>query len=141
MQDILQFIQHHLMLSAALALILVVLIALEFIKIKRGARSLTPSQVVQMMNRQNTPVIDLRSFDTFLLGHIVGAVSIPMSELEAKLKKIEKFKLQPIVLVCGTGIESGRAAATLIKHGFHPQILSGGMQAWRDAEMPVVKGN
>lgn len=141
MQDILLFVQHHLELAAAVAVILVLLIIIEFIKIKRGANSVSPAQAVQLINRQNAPVIDLRSNDAFLSGHIVGALSIPLADLDSKMKKIEKFKSQPIVLACATGIESQQAATTLLKHGYNPQILAGGMRAWRDAGMPLVKGS
>ncbi len=109
-------------------------------KIKRGASQLSPAETVQRMNRQQTPVVDLRSDDAFASGHIVGAISIPLAELEVKLKKIEKFKSQPIILVCAAGVESQRAAALLLKKDYQPQVLAGGIRAWCEANMPLVKG-
>ena len=140
MQDILLFIQHHWALSLAFATILVFLIILEFIKIKRGSSRISPAQTTHLINHNKAIVVDLRSYEAFLSGHIVGAISLPLSALKEQVKKIEKFKSQPIVLVCATGTDSPRAATALMQQGFNVQILSGGIRAWRDAEMPVVKG-
>jgi rhodanese-related sulfurtransferase len=140
MQDILLFINHHLPLFAALAIILVVLILLEFIKLKRGAIRLTPARLIQLMNHHKAVVIDIRSLDGFKTGHITNAISIPLSDLKNKMKTFEKFKSQPIVIVCATGADSPKAAVLLMQHGIQTQLLNGGMRAWRDAEMPLVKG-
>ncbi len=142
MQDIGLFMQHHPALIAALAVVLVLLVILEFIKIKRGANRLTPAQTVQWMNHNNAAIIDIRNYEAFSTGHIVGAISLPLADLTntEKLKKIEKFKNQPIVLVCAAGMETPRAATTLAQQGFNVQVLAGGIRAWRDAGMPLVKG-
>ncbi|EKD54665.1 MAG: hypothetical protein ACD_60C00058G0001 [uncultured bacterium] len=140
MQDILLFIQHHWALAAALLVILALLMVLELIKIKRSTRSISPAQTTHLMNHNKAIVVDLRSYDTFLGGHILNAISLPLTELKDKIKKIEKFKSQPIVIVCATDAESGNAAKALTEQGFDIQILSGGIRAWREADMPLVKG-
>ncbi len=140
MQDILLFMNHHLALVTLLAIILVMLVILEFIKIKRGAKRLTPAEVIHVINHDKGVVIDIRSSDAFATGHITGAISLPLSHLAEKIKKIEKFKLQPIVIVCATGADSPKAAVILAEQGFQAKLLNGGMRAWRDAEMPLVKG-
>lgn len=140
MQDLQVFINHHLALVTLLAIILVILVILEFIKIKRGASRLTPAQVIHLINHDKAVVIDIRSADAFANGHITGAISLPFDQLETKIKKIEKFKSQPIVLVCATGADSPKAAAILVQQGFQAQLLNGGIRAWRDAEMPLIKG-
>ena len=140
MQDILSFIPNHLALSSLFAAVLVILIILEFIKLQRGASRLSPARVVHLMNHNKAVVIDIRSPEAFLAGHIVGAISLPLTELSQKLKKIEKFKSQPVVIACATGADSHKAATLLNQQGFQAQVLTGGMRAWRDAEMPIVKG-
>ena len=139
MQDITSFIQHHWILNAGLFVVLFLLIMLEFIKLKRSATRLSPTQVIQFINHQNAVIVDIRSPEIFASGHIVGALSIPFSDFENKLKKIEKLKVQPIILVCATGAESLRAATTLEKRGFNVHILNGGIRNWRAADMPLVK--
>ncbi len=140
MQDILSFIHNHLALTSLLAVVLIGLIIVEFIKLRRGTHQLSPARAVQLMNHNKAVVLDIRGSETFLAGHIVGAISLPLSEINTKLKKIEKFKSQPIVITCATGMDSQKAAALLNQQGFQTYILAGGMRAWRDAEMPIVKG-
>lgn len=141
MQDILLFMQHHMTLVVIFAVVLVLIFVVELIKIKGSASRLTPGQATQLINRNNAVVVDVRSQDAFLSGHIVNAISLPLSEMNTKVKKIEKFKAQPIIVVCGTGVDALKAANLLTQQGFlQAQILSGGMRAWRDAELPVVKG-
>ena len=140
MQDIILFMQHHLLLVAAFAAVLFLLFILEFIKIKRGTQSLGPAEAVRLINHEKAVIVDVRSYEAYLTGHIVNSVSLPLNEIKDKIKKIEKFKSQPIVVVCGTGVEASRAATLLTQQGFQAQVLAGGIRAWRDAEMPLVKG-
>ena len=140
MQNILLFMQNHMALSAALVAISLLLIILEFIKLRRGTQQLTPAEAVQLFNHQNAAIIDLRSSDLFSSGHIVDSVSIPLSDLTKQPQKADKFKSRPIVLVCATGQESQRAATILNAQGLNAQILAGGIQAWRTADMPLIKG-
>lgn len=140
MQEILSFIQHHWLLSSALAVIFLLLSILEFVKIRRGTNRLSPAQVTQLINHENAAIIDIRPADTFATGHIVGSISLPYRELNDKIKKIEKFKTQPLVIACTAGVESTPALALLEKNGFlRVYILDGGIRAWRAAEMPLVK--
>lgn len=140
MQDILILIQHQKMLVAALVIVLILLMIVEFIRQKQGAQRLSPQMATQMINHQNALVLDIRPSEAFTTGHIVGSISLPLTELEQKLKKIEKFKSQPIVITCAGGLESPRAAAILTKHGFQVSLLAGGIRGWKEAELPLVKG-
>lgn len=139
MQDILSFIQNHWMLSIVLVIIFVLLLIIELIRNKQGARRISPQEATQLINHQDAVLVDLRSTDAFKTGHIVGAISIPFAELENKSKKLEKYKSKPIILVCATGVESARATSMLMKTGLTALILAGGIRSWRDAEMPLVK--
>jgi rhodanese-related sulfurtransferase len=140
MQDILSFLQNHWMLTGALVIIFVLLLSVEFIRQRQGARRVSPVEATQLINRQDAVVVDLRPADVFNAGHIVGSISIPFVELENKFKKLEKFKNKPIILVCATGLESARATTELMKKGLPALILAGGIRGWREADMPLTKG-
>lgn len=139
MQDIFLFMQNHWSLSLTVGLILVLLIILEFIKLKKGTGRITPAQAVQKMNHENAVMVDVRSPEAYAEGHVIGAISLPLAGLTDKTKKMDKYKNQPIVLICATGIDSQRAATLLTNQGFNVSILNGGIRAWKEAEMPVVK--
>ena len=140
MQEILVFIEHHWALSLALLVILLLLVVVEFIKQKRGATRVSTTELTRMMNHENAAIIDVRKTDAFDDGHIVGSISLPLSDIEDKHKKIEKYKSQPIILVCANGIESQRAAITLAQKGYNLRMLDGGLRSWRNASLPLVKG-
>jgi len=139
MQNVLIFIHNHWLLCLAFVVILLLLIFVEFIRIRRGARQINPRELTQLINHQNAIIIDLRTPETFASGHIVGAQSIPFSQLENKINKLSKYKSQHIILVCPNGTDSQRAAVLLMKHQINPLILASGIRGWQDAEMPLVK--
>ncbi len=105
-----------------------------------GAGSLNPTQAVQLINRDKAVVLDVCSPEEFAAGHVTGAKSVPLDELEAKLPGLVKNKATPVILVCASGMRSRRAVATAKKLGYeNAHSLSGGMGAWRAASLPVEK--
>ncbi|MDR3492910.1 MAG: rhodanese-like domain-containing protein [Gammaproteobacteria bacterium] len=140
MQDITFFMQHHSGLSLAFMVTLVLLMIVQFIKQKGEAAQLSPAQVTQLINRENAAIIDIRNTTQFAEGHIIGSTSAPLAEIDTKIKKLEKFKNKPIVVVCMLGHESPKANVILSKLGFaNIHTLQGGIDAWRKADMPLVK--
>jgi rhodanese-related sulfurtransferase len=102
---------------------------------------LTPAGVVQLINRDKAVVIDVCEPDEYAAGHIVGAKNIPLAQLEAKLAGTVKNKTLPLVLVCQSGMRSGRAVAVAKKLGYEQaQSMGGGLAAWKTASLPVEKG-
>jgi len=66
------------------------------------------------------------------LGHIDGALQIPLGELAGRLGEIEAWKDKPVVVVCRVGARSSDACRTLTAAGFQQvNNLEGGMVAWR----------
>ena len=101
----------------------------------------TPAEAVQLMNRQKAVVVDVCSPQEFAQGHIVGAKSVPLGDLEAKLGGAVKNKALPVILVCASGMRSGRAVAIAKKLGYaNARSLSGGMKSWREANLPIAQG-
>lgn len=113
-----------------------------FMPALRGAATagLSPSQTVQMINREKAVVIDVCETDEFAAGHVGNAKNIPLSQLEEKLPAAVKNKALPLILVCQSGARSGRAVATAKKLGYdNVQSLAGGLGAWRSASLPIEK--
>jgi rhodanese-related sulfurtransferase len=66
------------------------------------------------------------------LGHISGAVLIPLPELEARARELPKGRA--LLLVCRSGARSAKACQQLEALGYGPATnLTGGMIAWRRA--------
>ena len=105
-----------------------------------GGAGLTPAAAVQLINREKALVIDVCEPAEYQAGHVGGAKSIPLGELEAKLPGAVKNKATPLVLVCASGMRSGRAVAIARKLGYdNAQSLSGGLKSWREASLPIEK--
>jgi rhodanese-related sulfurtransferase len=139
MQDIALFIQHHWVLNCILMGVLLALVLVEFINQKRATAQVTPQQTTQLINRSDAVIVDVRAPVQYSAGHIIGAISAPVSDLKDKLKKLEKYKAKTLIIACATGLESARASTVLITAGFDVRILSGGIRSWTEADMPLVK--
>ncbi|HVC51333.1 MAG TPA: rhodanese-like domain-containing protein [Stellaceae bacterium] len=87
-------------------------------------------------------IVDVREADEFggPLGHIDGAVLIPLGELAARNGELTKDR--PIVAVCRAGSRSAQATAILLQAGFREVAnLNGGMLRWRAEGCPVEGGS
>lgn len=141
MQDILLFLQAHWQLTSALVIVLALLVIVEFIKGAQKTSQLSTTRATTLINHQNAIVVDVRSTDAYANGHIISALSLPLSDFNDKLKKIEPFKSQPIIVVCATGNDAAQAAKTLKQRAFtEVYVLAGGIRAWKEAGMPLIKG-
>ena len=109
--------------------------------IKGAGGGLTAQGAVQLINREKAVVIDVCEANEFATGHVGGARNIPLNQLEEKLAAAVKNKALPVILVCQSGARSNRAVAIAKKLGYEQaQSLSGGLSAWRTANLPVEKG-
>ena len=105
-----------------------------------GGPSVNTLEATQMINRQDALVLDVREQAEFAQAHILNSRALPLSQLEARVGDIEKFKDKPVIVYCATGNRSSTAAATLRKRGFSSVFnLSGGFAAWQQAGLPVQR--
>ena len=139
MQELTTFIMNHQILVLAMMIVIALLLVIELIRARRRIYFATPSEIVKGINHDNAVVIDIRTPEAFQKGHIVGALSMSGHEIRNHLKKLEKFKEKPIIIVCDNGIESQKLAAILFKLDYNAFSLPGGMPAWIKAEMPLIK--
>lgn len=108
--------------------------------LRGGAGGVTPAEAVQLINREKAVVIDVCEAEEYAAGHVAGAKSIPLGELEAKLPGAVKNKTLPLILVCASGARAGRAVLVARKLGYDKaQPLAGGMRSWREANLPVER--
>lgn len=95
--------------------------------------------MTQLINRDNAIVIDIRQNEAYHNGHIIGSQSMIPHEIRQHPKKLEKYKGRPLIVVSQSSHESQKIAALLLKHGYNAYSLTGGMRAWIEAQMPLVK--
>ncbi len=81
------------------------------------------------MDKQNIFVLDVRTKDEYDLGHIDGAVNIPVDELRQNLDRIPRDK--KIIVYCGVGLRAYVACRILYQKGFDEVYnLSGGYKMY-----------
>lgn len=105
-----------------------------------GANEVDTMEAVQLINRKDALVLDVRDEGEYASGHIPNARHIPLGKINERLRELEKFKAKPIVVHCRTGTMSAKACGVLRKNGFtNVHNLRGGIAAWQEASLPVQK--
>jgi rhodanese-related sulfurtransferase len=106
----------------------------------RGGNRLSTLQATQLINQRDAVVLDIRDQADFARGHIANAKNLPAKVLDERKAEIDKLKDTPVIVSCDTGMRAGASAEKLkalgIKEVF---ILQGGLNAWREAGLPVTK--
>jgi rhodanese-related sulfurtransferase/predicted transcriptional regulator len=101
---------------------------------------LTREQLLERVKAGAATVIDVRPAEEYAAGHIPGALSIPLDELEARLDELPDTA--EIVAYCrGTNCVLAHDAARLLtSRGRHAKRLADGMLEWRLATLPIETG-
>ena len=92
-------------------------------------------------NAAAVQILDVREPEEFTgpLGHIAGAVLIPLGQLAARAGELSKDR--PIVAVCRSGGRSAKAIEVLRQAGFKDLAnLPGGMTRWRQEGLRAEGG-
>ena len=106
-----------------------------------GIKQVTPNDAVLLINRSDAIVLDVRDDAEFAGGHLPEATHISLSQLAGRLAELEKYKAKPVLVHCQAGMRSASACGILRRHEFAQVYnLQGGINAWVEAKLPVVKG-
>jgi sulfur dioxygenase len=104
---------------------------------------LAAPQVKAKLTSASPPLLlDVREPEEFVgeLGHIEGALLVPLDALERRLPKLAGYVDRDVIVVCRAGARSASAGAILRRAGFQRVInLQGGMLAWTEAGLPVQR--
>lgn len=108
---------------------------------RRGTKEVDTLVAVQLINYKDALVLDVREGSEYEAGHIPNSKHIPADKLEQRVQELEKFKGNPVVLIHRGGTHStGKAGSILRGLGFqHVHDLAGGIDAWKQASLPIVK--
>lgn len=139
MADFFAFLGNHYLL---VGLFLALLAAFFWNESTRAGATVSAQQLINLVNRQNALVFDLRERKEFEAGHIVDAINVPHQTIQDKVEALQKkYVDRPIILACKMGQHSSAAGNVLRKAGFAQVLrLTGGMTEWRNQNLPVVKG-
>ena len=105
--------------------------------------SFEPVSRKELLKRSRTgavTILDVRPADEFALGHLPGAINIPLRALEVRLSELKRSS--EIVAYCRGPycVLSYEAVAALRKRGFKARRLEDGFPEWRAAGLPYASG-
>ena len=100
----------------------------------------TRKELMRRVRDEGVTVLDVRPPDEFALGHLPGALNIPLRALKARIADLDPTR--EIVAYCrGTYcVLSYEAVFALRRRGYKVRRLEGGFPEWRAAGLPVVIG-
>jgi len=94
---------------------------------RMGIKQISPKELDQ---KKGMVLLDVRTAKEHEVGHIPGAVHIPLSDIGEKIKKLKKDK--EIVVFCQNGNRSIWAIKRLMGMGYKNLYnLKGGYSAWK----------
>jgi len=109
----------------------------------RARDELEPVSRAELLARLNDGlviVLDVRPEDEFALGHVPGALNVPLATLEQRLAELPVDR--EIVAYCRGPycVLSFEAVAALRAHGRNVRRLEDGFPEWKAAGLPLERG-
>lgn len=107
---------------------------------RKSGRSLTPQQVVNLVNGEGAVLLDLRDKAEFNKGHILDSQNLPYASFDAEFERRLGDKSKPVVLICKLGQSAGAAGKKLTAKGYQQVYrMKGGIGEWQAMKLPLVK--
>jgi ArsR family transcriptional regulator len=105
-----------------------------------GLEPISREELLKRSRAREVTILDVRPEDEFALGHLPGAMNMPLRELEKRLAEFDPA--QEIVAYCRGPycVLSFEAVAVLRARGFKARRLEDGLPEWRAAGLPVITG-
>jgi len=134
MDQVIEFFSNHLILSVSLLIILFMIISLEFSSLMSKFKSLTHSELTNLINKHKITLIDFRTTEDYTNGHIINSVNLNIDSINKK----EFDKNLPIVTYSDNENDSIKAAKEYVKLGYQTvYYLQGGIRSWTENNMPL----
>lgn len=94
-------------------------------------------ELIKRLRKKSVTLLDVRPENEYAMGHIPGAISLPLKQLQRRLKELPRD--HEVVAYCRGPycVLSFEAVALLRKRGFTVRRLADGLPEWRAAGMPV----
>jgi rhodanese-related sulfurtransferase len=112
----------------------------EFFATTDGLEPLESGELLRRARSGDVVVVDVRPSEEYGAGHIAGAISLPLGDLERRLADLPRDKR--IVAYCRGPycVLAAEAVRRLRRRGREAVRLGDGYPEWRDAGFPVASG-
>ncbi|AWH88675.1 rhodanese-like domain-containing protein [Limnobaculum parvum] len=142
MEQVMQFVSNHPVLSIAWVGLLVAVIFMTLKTATSKVKDISNSDLTRLINSEDAVVVDTRTIDDFRKGHIVGAINLTPTDIKnGTLAVLDKHKERPVIVLCANGTSSKEPAEVLVKEGFTQVFtLKNGLSGWSGENLPLVRG-
>ncbi|PKA40039.1 metalloregulator ArsR/SmtB family transcription factor (plasmid) [Rhizobium sullae] len=109
----------------------------DYFRARDALEPVSREELVSRLQDGLVTVLDVRPEDEFALGHLPGALNIPLAELERRLAELSADR--EIVAYCRGPycVLSFEAVAALRERGYRVHRLEDGYPEWKAAGLPV----
>lgn len=137
MDRLFEFVVNHYILVSLFVAFLVAILILES---RRGGAKISAQGAVNLINKDEAVVVDIRDRKEFGEGRITGSINIPLNSLKSRMNELNKFKDKQIIVADKMGQHSAMAVKQLNAEGFsNVSRLNGGIADWKASNLPLVK--
>jgi len=107
---------------------------------RSDAEAVAIADLIKRVRSKDIVILDTRPPSEYAAGHIAGAISVPVDELQRRLKELPKSK--DYVAYCRGPycVYADDAVRELNRQGYSARRLIDGFPEWRRAGLPVVLG-
>lgn len=82
------------------------------------------NNIIEKIKNNESTIVDVRSFQEYMGGHVANSVNIPVNEVQYRLDEFREMK-KPIILCCASGARSGMATDILKRNGIEDAYNGG----------------
>lgn len=112
-------------------------VARTFLEDRESMEVVGAEEMLERLQDENVVILDVRPEEEYRAGHIPGALSIPVEQLEARLRDIPG-DLEVIAYCRGPYcVFADEAVKLLHEHGYRARRFEEGLPDWRAAGLPV----
>jgi rhodanese-related sulfurtransferase len=117
-----------------------VALGLVYYQIRRGADSTSARDAFAIVSKDSTVILlDVQTPGEYAAGHVKNARLLPVEDLERRAGELDGEKGRLIIVYSRSGRRSRNAAAYLHGKGFRVLNIEGGILAWIEDGLPVLR--
>jgi rhodanese-related sulfurtransferase len=104
---------------------------------RQASEAVSIDELLKRARKADVVILDTRPAPEFAAGHIAGAISVPVEDLQQELRKLPKSKEYVAYCRGPYCVYADRAVEFLRKHGRRARRLLEGFPEWKAAGLPV----
>ncbi|MGO4838752.1 rhodanese-like domain-containing protein, partial [Rhizobiaceae sp. 2RAB30] len=109
----------------------------DYFRARDALEPMSRTELVSRLHDGSVVLLDVRPQDEFAVGHLPGALNIPLAELERRLGELPEDR--EVVAYCRGRycVLSFEAVAALRARGYRIRRLEDGYPEWKAASLPI----